>query len=109
MGNETLHWCGKCVKRNLSDGSRNTTKGRWTNGGQKHFTDEHRGPQPRQGPRGGNPRRGDEGRGGNPSPRANLSTIPSASNTVASESDDVVTNLTAALADTDVNGSQAGQ
>ena len=110
VGNETRHWCGKCVKRNLSDGSRNTTKGRWTNGGQKHFTDEHRGPQPNQGPRdGGAPRRGDGGRGGNPSPRANLTTSPSASGTVASENDDVVTNLTAALADTDVNGSQAGQ
>ncbi|GFH50753.1 hypothetical protein CTEN210_07229 [Chaetoceros tenuissimus] len=107
VGNETVHWCGKCVKRNLSDGSRNTIKGRWTNGGSKHFTDEHRGSQPRQGPRGGGGR-GAGGRGGNHD-RANLANTtptPSAAGTVASDTDDVVTNLTAALADSDVNGRQ---
>ena len=113
VGSETLHWCGKCVKRNLSDGSRNSNKGRWTNGNNKHFTDKHRGLQPRQGPRGGDgSRRGDGGRGGNHSPRANLantSSSASASGTVSTETDDVVSNLTAALADTDVNGGQAGQ
>ncbi|GFH44994.1 hypothetical protein CTEN210_01468 [Chaetoceros tenuissimus] len=110
VGNETVHWCGKCVKRNLSDGSHNTIKGRWTNGGSKHFTDEHRGSQPRQGPRGGGGR-GDGGRGGNHN-RANLANTtptPSTAGTVASDTDDVVTNLSAALADSDVNRCQPGQ
>ncbi|GFH62197.1 hypothetical protein CTEN210_18673 [Chaetoceros tenuissimus] len=110
VGNETVHWCGKCVKRNLSDGSGNTIKGRWTNGGSKHFTDEHHGSQHRQGPCGGGGGRGDGGRGGNHN-RANLANntpTPSAPGTVASETNDVVTNLRAALADSDVNGCQPG-
>ncbi|GFH56616.1 predicted protein [Chaetoceros tenuissimus] len=110
VGNETVHWCGKCVKRNLSDGSRNTIRGRLTNERSKHFTDEHRGSQPRQGPRGGGGR-GDGGRGGNHD-RANLANTtptPSAAGTVASDTDDVVADLSAALADSDVNGHQPHQ
>ena len=38
-------WCGKCVLRKIK-GKTNTTKGRWTDGRAKHYTDEHRGNRP---------------------------------------------------------------
>ena len=103
VGNQTLHWCGKCIKHLLCDGSCNSNKGRWTNGNNKHFTDKHCGPC--QGPRGGGGR-GGGGRGGDLNHNscgvnlASTPSTPSAPGTVASEND-VIANLATALTDTD--------
>ena len=39
----TRSWCAKCVLRRTSTRQGNTNPGCWTDGGAKHYTDEHRG------------------------------------------------------------------
>jgi len=36
IGNQIVHWCGKCQNKKTK------IKGRWTNGDFRHFTDEHK-------------------------------------------------------------------
>jgi hypothetical protein len=36
IGNQIVHWCGKCQNKKTKH------KGRWTNGEYRHFTDEHK-------------------------------------------------------------------